>query len=112
MLDPTWWFSPRLFIGSGTTAVAAQKLKRCWVGCDINKGAIQTTSRRLQEIVKKRYLLDREKEMQKLVRKLVRSNEISKYSHLHSARVNYLHNFEIRHVSSLECINLIEPFQI
>lgn len=39
------------FIGSGTTAAAAQKLGRRWIGCDINKGAIQTTSRRLQIII-------------------------------------------------------------
>jgi DNA modification methylase len=35
------------FIGSGTTAVAAQKLGRRWIGCDINKGAIQTTAKRM-----------------------------------------------------------------
>lgn len=40
------------FIGSGTTAAVAQKLGRRWIGCDINKGAIQTTSRRLQTIIK------------------------------------------------------------
>ena len=39
------------FIGSGTTAAAAQKLGRRWIGCDINKGAIQTTSKRLQKIM-------------------------------------------------------------
>ena len=39
------------FIGSGTTAAVAQKLGRRWIGCDINKGAIQTTSRRLQSIL-------------------------------------------------------------
>jgi len=39
------------FIGSGTTAAAAQKLGRRWIGCDINKGAIQTVSRRLQNII-------------------------------------------------------------
>lgn len=39
------------FIGSGTTAVAAQELGRRWIGCDINKGAIQTTSKRLQKIM-------------------------------------------------------------
>jgi len=88
MLDPTWWVSPRLFSGSGTTAVVAQKLRRCWISCDINKGAVETTSKRLQEIVKKRYLFDREKEM----KKLVRSNEISKFSHVHNARVNYVHS--------------------
>lgn len=39
------------FIGSGTTAAVAQKLNRRWIGCDINKGAIQTTSKRLQKII-------------------------------------------------------------
>lgn len=39
------------FIGSGTTAAVAQKMGRSWIGCDINKGAIQTTSRRLQTII-------------------------------------------------------------
>lgn len=39
------------FSGSGTTAAAAQKLGRRWIGCDINKGAIQTTSKRLQNII-------------------------------------------------------------
>jgi DNA modification methylase len=40
-----------IFIGSGTTAAVAQKLGRRWIGCDINKGAIQTTSKRLQTII-------------------------------------------------------------
>lgn len=40
------------FIGSGTTAAVAQKLGRRWIGCDINKGAIQTTSKRLQSIIR------------------------------------------------------------
>ncbi|MBE0501725.1 MAG: site-specific DNA-methyltransferase [Desulfuromonadales bacterium] len=39
------------FIGSGTTAAVAQKLGRRWIGCDINKGAIQTTAKRLQGIM-------------------------------------------------------------
>ncbi len=39
------------FIGSGTTAVAAQKNRRRWIGCDINKGSIQTTSKRMQKII-------------------------------------------------------------
>ena len=41
------------FIGSGTTAAVAQKLGRRWIGCDINKGAIQLTSKRLQGITHK-----------------------------------------------------------
>lgn len=39
------------FVGSGTTAAVAQKLGRRWIGCDINKGAIQTTAMRLQTII-------------------------------------------------------------
>jgi DNA methylase len=39
------------FIGSGTTAAVAQKLGRRWIGCDINIGAIQTTTKRLNKII-------------------------------------------------------------
>jgi DNA modification methylase len=39
------------FSGSGTTAAVAQKLGRRWIACDINKGSIQTTSKRLQGII-------------------------------------------------------------
>ncbi|MCK4257129.1 site-specific DNA-methyltransferase [candidate division WOR-3 bacterium] len=39
------------FIGSGTTLAVAQALGRRWIGCDINKGAIQITSKRLQGII-------------------------------------------------------------
>lgn len=39
------------FIGSGTTASVAQELGRRWIGCDINKGAIQTAAKRLQTII-------------------------------------------------------------
>lgn len=41
------------FIGSGSTAYAAQFLGRRWIGCDINKGAVQTTSKRLQTLIEK-----------------------------------------------------------
>ena len=40
------------FLGSGTTAAVAQKLGRRWIGCDINQGAIQTASKRLQGIIR------------------------------------------------------------
>ncbi len=39
------------FLGSGTTAAVAQRLGRRWIGADINKGAIQLASKRLQEII-------------------------------------------------------------
>lgn len=35
------------FVGSGTTIAAAQELGRRWIGCDINKGSIHSTSKRL-----------------------------------------------------------------
>lgn len=40
------------FIGSGTKAAVAQKLGRRWVGCDINKGAIQTTAKHLRGVMR------------------------------------------------------------
>jgi len=39
------------FVGCGTTAAVGQKLGRRWIACDINKGAIQTTSKRLQTTI-------------------------------------------------------------
>jgi DNA modification methylase len=39
------------FVGSGTTAAVAQKLGRRWIAADINKGAIQTTEKRLVGII-------------------------------------------------------------
>lgn len=39
------------FVGSGTTAVVAQKLGRRWIACDINKGALHTAEKRLQEAI-------------------------------------------------------------
>ncbi len=40
------------FVGSGTTVAVAQRLGRRWIGCDINKGAIQTTAKRIQELMR------------------------------------------------------------
>ncbi|HUV95158.1 MAG TPA: site-specific DNA-methyltransferase [Anaerolineae bacterium] len=40
------------FVGSGTAAAVAQKLGRRWIAADVNKGAIQTTSKRLQTIIR------------------------------------------------------------
>jgi DNA modification methylase len=39
------------FMGSGTTCAVAQKLGRRFIGCDINKGAIITTTERLNKIL-------------------------------------------------------------
>lgn len=40
------------FMGSGTTVAVAQKLGRRWIGCDINQGAIQTTTKRLIDVMR------------------------------------------------------------
>lgn len=50
------------FVGSGTTLSASQKLGRKWIGCDINIGAIQTSTKRLAQIIE-----DQEKEILKQV---------------------------------------------
>jgi site-specific DNA-methyltransferase (adenine-specific)/adenine-specific DNA-methyltransferase len=39
------------FIGSGTTCAVAQRMGRRWIGCDINKGAIQITTKRINQII-------------------------------------------------------------
>lgn len=39
------------FCGSGTAAAVAEKLGRRWIAADLNKGAIQTTSKRLQNVI-------------------------------------------------------------
>jgi DNA modification methylase len=46
------------FVGSGTTAAVAQKLGRRWIVADVNKGAIQTTSKRLQAIIREQVEAD------------------------------------------------------
>lgn len=40
-----------IFVGSGTTAAVAQKLGRRWIAADINIGAVQITSKRIQKII-------------------------------------------------------------
>jgi DNA modification methylase len=39
------------FMGSGTTQAVAQRLGRRWIGCDINLGSIQTTTKRLNQSI-------------------------------------------------------------
>ncbi|GEJ46028.1 hypothetical protein CRS_26360 [Chryseobacterium sp. ON_d1] len=36
------------YLGSGTTAVVCKKLNRSFIGCDINKNAVEVTARRLR----------------------------------------------------------------
>jgi DNA modification methylase len=44
------------FAGSGTTLAVAEKLNRKWIGVDCNKGAIQTTIKRLSKIKQEKQL--------------------------------------------------------
>jgi site-specific DNA-methyltransferase (adenine-specific)/adenine-specific DNA-methyltransferase len=39
------------FMGSGTTCAVAQKMGRRWIGCDINLGSVQTTTKRINQII-------------------------------------------------------------
>lgn len=39
------------FVGSGTTVEAAQSLGRRWIACDLNKGAIHVTSKRIHRLI-------------------------------------------------------------
>lgn len=41
------------FMGSGTTCVVAQQLGRRWIGCDINIGSVQTTTKRINKVLEK-----------------------------------------------------------
>jgi len=56
------------FIGSGTAAAAAQELGLRWIGCDINKGAIQTTSKRLQKMIYEQIKKDKRAKQKELTR--------------------------------------------
>lgn len=40
------------FLGSGTTAIVAQRLGRRWIGCDINKGSVQTSAKRIDALMR------------------------------------------------------------
>ncbi len=39
------------FVGSGTACAVAQRMGRRWLGCDINVGAVQTSTKRLAKLV-------------------------------------------------------------
>lgn len=43
------------FCGSGTTAAIAEKLNRRWIVADLNRGAVQTTMKRLQGVLHEKH---------------------------------------------------------
>jgi len=73
------------FIGSGTTAAVAQKLGRRWIACDLNKGAIQLTSKRLQGIIKNQIS---DKQLA-----LLKENSLPKYTSFAVYKVN---NYDLK----------------
>ena len=71
------------FIGSGTTAAVAQKLGRRWIGCDINKGAIQTTVKRIQDITIEQMTENITKTVQKAQKKITNDGDIQQETVMH-----------------------------
>jgi len=69
------------FIGSGTTAAVAQKTGRRWIGVDINKGSIQTTSKRLQRITSEQYETYSKESKQKKLKKEDESPRYFSFAH-------------------------------
>lgn len=82
------------FIGSGTTAAVAQKLGRRWIGCDINKGAVQTTSKRLQNVIKGQLKASKQQ-------KLPTQDEIAPIYSFKHYRIND-YDLQIQHNEALE----------
>jgi len=71
------------FCGSGTTLAVAQKLGRRWIGCDINIGAIQTSSKRLASII--------EAQLGKVSAKLIKDD----FKRLHAFKVLNVNDYDI-----------------
>lgn len=59
------------FSGAGTTLKVAQESGRRWIGCDINKGAIQTTVKRLRGIIAEQIAEARERAAEARQAKLI-----------------------------------------
>ncbi len=88
------------FVGSGTTASVAQNLGRRWIGCDINKGAIQTTAKRLQSVMREQAESATDRKQAELVAKadeLPRPAQLS----LSTWRVND-YDLQIQHNEAVE----------
>ena len=100
------------FMGSGTTCAVAQRLGRRWIGCDINKGAILTTTERLQKILKeqegnknqtKLELKDKKKESKKNKDNLENTTDSKSLNAFKVYNVNHYDVFN----NDQEAINLI-----
>ena len=65
------------FAGSGTTLAVAEKLKRRWIGADCNKGAIQTSIKRLSKIKQEKTKKENEAELDLKAKEDLFSKKIS-----------------------------------
>jgi len=88
------------FIGSGTTCTAAQTLNRRWIGCDINKGAIQTTAKRLQSVMNEQANLIDENKQQVIVEEKNSPSQTSQLS-FSTWRVND-YDLQIQHNEAVD----------
>lgn len=88
------------FIGSGTSAAVAQKLGRRWIGCDINKGAIQTTAKRIQELMRSQAAIGATPQQKDLIGTAEASKQVSQLSFA-TYRVND-YDLQIQHNEAVE----------
>ena len=65
------------FAGSGTTLAVAEKLNRRWIGADCNKGAIQTSIKRLSKIKQEKTKKENEVELDLKTKEDLFSKKIS-----------------------------------
>jgi DNA modification methylase len=77
------------FIGSGTTAAVAQKSGRRWICCDINNGAIQTTAKRLQNIILDQIKDAKKAKSKSIEQKLIEIDDEEKASPINPAQLAF-----------------------
>jgi DNA modification methylase len=92
------------FVGSGTTALVAQILGRRWIGCDINKGAIQTTIKRLQTVIGEKLTLQRDDQKQEKLLEMIKEEAGPKPASL-SFSVYRVNDYDLQ-IQHNEAINL------
>lgn len=88
------------FVGSGTTIATAQKLGRRWIGCDINKGAIQTTAKRIQNVIIKQ---KEEMSQQKITDDLLTHSKVTPQLGYTLWRIND-YDLEIQHNEAIKLV--------
>ena len=80
----------------------AQKLGRRWIGCDINKGAIQTTSKRLQAIIQDQMA---ERAKRKKTPELIKNEDAPPEPALYGFTVYRVNDYDLQ-IQHNEAVNL------